>query len=80
MKRVITIVLSAACLVPVGPASTEDDAAPGVADSPESIRPLLIGSQAPSGLAPLTAEGTAYDLETALVEGPTVLIIYRGGW
>ena len=52
----------------------------GVADAPEDVRPLLIGSGIPEGLSPKTGEGQPFDLEGALKNRPTLLIIYRGGW
>jgi hypothetical protein len=47
--------------------------------SPDEIRPLLIGRQAPA-LTLTAADGSAFDLDAALHAKPTVLIFYRGGW
>jgi len=50
-----------------------------VADSPQAIRPLLIGSTVPE-VTLKTGDGTDIDLRAATGKQPTILIIYRGGW
>jgi hypothetical protein len=50
-----------------------------VADSPQAIRPLLIGSTVPE-VTLKTGDGTDIDLRSATAKKPTILIIYRGGW
>lgn len=54
-------------------------AATEIADSPAEIRPLLIGSEAPSATVQ-TLEGNATDLRDTLLGKKSVLIFYRGGW
>lgn len=43
------------------------------------ICPLLPGELIPEGMTAWTASGDEVDL-TALLSGPTILIVYRGGW
>ena len=50
-----------------------------VADSPEQIRPLLVGASIPD-TALRKIDGSSVSLHQALAEKPTVLIFYRGGW
>lgn len=50
-----------------------------IADSPEHVRPLLIGTPAPE-LHLKTDQGEDFDLDKALSEKPTILILYRGSW
>ena len=74
-KTTITIALFWLLLGTSSPAKDTPD----VAASPEEIHPLLIGASAP----PLTlrsGDGKPFDLNTALGEKPTILILYRGGW
>jgi peroxiredoxin len=70
--KALSLVLAAALSV----CSTE---AMEVAASPESVRPLTAGSQAPTatigGLG-----GESVELSTLFAAKPTVLIFFRGGW
>jgi peroxiredoxin len=50
-----------------------------VAPSAAEAKPLAVGATAP-GVTLLNADGSAFDLDAALSEKPTVLIFYRGGW
>jgi hypothetical protein len=56
--------------------STAQDPAP---QSPDAIRPLLIGAAAPSA-AVLALDGTELDLADIVTQKPTVLIFFRGAW
>jgi hypothetical protein len=50
-----------------------------IPQKPEDISPLLNGEKIP--MAMLTdAAGKSFDLNKAVAEKPTILIIYRGGW
>jgi len=42
--------------------------------------PLKVGSELPKGSVAWTKTGDAFDLNKAVMEKPTVLIYYRGGW
>lgn len=50
-----------------------------VADKAENVAPLLIGEQIPDATL-LNTKGEKVQLATLLVQKPTVLIFYRGGW
>lgn len=50
-----------------------------IADSPEEICPLLVGSTVPL-ITLSTTQGRPNDLRVAIEEKPTVLVYYRGGW
>ena len=65
----------ALCLL-LGPTAAAESAIP---NSPDQIRPLLIGQQAPS-LTLADAAGESFDLDAAIAAKPTLLIFYRGGW
>lgn len=45
----------------------------------ENVVPLAVGVRAPAATVK-TVDGADFDLEQALVNKPTVLIFYRGGW
>jgi hypothetical protein len=49
------------------------------AASAEDVRPPAVGGSLPE-LTLTTAEGEPFDLNAAVAEQPTVLILYRGGW
>jgi peroxiredoxin len=50
-----------------------------IADSPESVHPLTIGSKAPVFVLK-SSTGTDVDLAKVFAEKPTILIFFRGGW
>lgn len=50
-----------------------------IADEAENVTPLLNGSIAPN-VKVKTADGTPVSLQALLMQKPTVLIFYRGGW
>jgi len=57
-------------------------AAPRAAEpaaSPEEVTPPSVGDTLPA-LTLTTADGTPFDLNVAVAERPTLLILYRGGW
>lgn len=49
------------------------------ASGPERVHPLPIGSEVPELSLP-EAGGDFFDLRSAILNQPTVLIFYRGGW
>ncbi len=54
-------------------------AAPHIAESAESVRPLLLGSKAPA-VTLHRLDGSATTLGAELAGKPAVLVFYRGGW
>jgi peroxiredoxin len=50
-----------------------------LAPSAAAAKPLAVGATAPA-VTVTSADGTAFDLGTALAEKPTLLLFYRGGW
>ena len=50
-----------------------------VYDSPEAVRPLLVGTKIPTGTLK-TGTGEAFDLAAAIAAKPTVLVFFRGSW
>ena len=53
--------------------------AAGIADSPETVTPLLIGAHVPD-VAVQALDGHSQSLVTITAGKPTVLVFYRGGW
>ena len=56
-----------------------DQKAYQVPTSAEDICPILVGTTIPK-LTLTTVNGSPFDLNAAIIEKPTVLIFYRGGW
>lgn len=54
-------------------------AAPVIAASPETAKPLAVGAHAPGALL-TDMDGAKVDLAKAFAEKPTVLVFYRGSW
>ena len=50
-----------------------------IADSPEQIRPLMIGAPIPD-VTLVTPDHRPVVLRDAVATQPTILIYYRGGW
>lgn len=50
-----------------------------VANAPDQICPILIGSSLPA-ITVQSLDGKSFDLNKAIAEKPTVLIYFRGGW
>lgn len=50
-----------------------------IADSPESVCPLLPGAQTPDSVV-RDLDGKVQSLKDLISEKPTVLIFFRGGW
>ncbi|WP_089897846.1 peroxiredoxin-like family protein [Chitinophaga arvensicola] len=46
---------------------------------PEDISPLLIGEQIPAMVLP-DKDGNLFNVNKAVMEKPTILVFYRGGW
>lgn len=83
--RFLAIVISLACTT--GLVQAQDNAQSIdtkqlsyiIPQKPEDISPLLNGEKLPTALLP-DVSGKLFDLNKAVSEKPTVLIIYRGGW
>ncbi len=60
-------------------ASWADTHEPFIADSPQQIRPLMIGAHIPD-VTLVTPDHKPVVLREALAKQPTILIYYRGGW
>ena len=71
-------ILSAAVVLAVTVAASGADT-PFIAESPEQIRPLLIGAHIPD-VTLVTPDHKPVVLRDALAKQPTILIYYRGGW
>jgi peroxiredoxin len=67
------IVLAAACLV-----STGLQAAQILADAPDKVSPLTVGSTAPTRV--LTTADGPFDLGEAIAHKATILVFYRANW
>ena len=52
---------------------------PNVPLSPWKICPLLVGEEIPR-IKVVSVDGAPFDLIAAVIEKPTILIFYRGGW
>ncbi len=50
-----------------------------VANAPDQICPILIGSTLPA-ITLQNLDGKIFDLNKAIAEKPTILIYFRGGW
>lgn len=50
-----------------------------VAEAPEQICPILVGSSLPA-ITVKSLDGAPFDLNKAVAAKPTVLIYFRGGW
>ncbi|MCT6701175.1 peroxiredoxin-like family protein [Rheinheimera sp. 4Y26] len=59
--------------------ATANTTVSAVADSPQTVRPLLNGMTAPA-VTLLDQQGKEVQLLTELGKKPTVLVFYRGGW
>ena len=60
-------------------ASWADTHEPFIAESPEQIRPLMIGAHIPD-VTLVTPDHQPVVLRDAVARQPTILIYYRGGW
>ena len=60
-------------------ASWADTQEPFVAESPDQIRPLMIGAHIPD-VTLVTPDHKPVVLRDVLAKQPTILIYYRGGW
>jgi len=78
--RMKTLLLVAALTVGVFAAGSRADAPePYIADSPQQIRPLLIGAEIPD-VTLVTPDYHPVLLRGTLAQQSTILIYYRGGW
>jgi len=76
MRLLFSIALLLSVLAAVARADTRENY---IADSPEQVRPLLIGEEIPD-VTLVTPDYEKVVLRNALAEQPTILIYYRGGW
>ncbi len=60
-------------------ASWADTHKPFIAESPDQIRPLMIGAHIPD-VTLVTPDHERVVLREVLAKQPTILIYYRGGW
>ena len=76
MRKILSGVLLSICIASNVSARGLD---PVVADSPQTIRPLLIGASLPD-LTLADVRGNAVDLNVVLAKQPSIIMFYRGGW
>ena len=69
-----TLILASSIAVSSVPATAGEPAA-----SAEQTSPLPVGASLPQ-LQLTSPEGQPFDLNAAVAEKPTILILYRGGW
>jgi len=75
MRKFTGLVLTATLAVFVGGPAC----AAAAADSPQDVRPLLVGAEIPD-LTLTAADGKSFDLRAATAEQRAIVIFYRGGW
>jgi hypothetical protein len=76
MRKILWIVLFSVC---AASSVSAGDREPLIADSPETIRPLLIGASIPS-ITLARVEGNPVALADVIARQPSIIIFYRGGW
>ncbi len=76
MRSLLPVILSIVC---AGSFARADQAIPSVADSPETVRPLLVGATIPA-VTLADADGRPVALKDRVARKPSILIFYRGGW
>lgn len=73
------LLVALACLAPMGSPLAAPASAQELPETPDAIRPLLVGATVPD--VPLaTSDGTETTLHAALGDGPAIVVFYRGGW
>ena len=72
-----TVLMIAILLLSLGSQAAADSTK--VANAPDQICPILIGSSLPA-ITVQDLEGKSFDLNKAIAKKPTVLIYFRGGW
>jgi peroxiredoxin len=55
------------------------DTTPGVAASPDAVRPKMIGQSAPA-FDLRQADGSRYEFAADSLAAPVIIVFYRGGW
>ena len=75
----LSMLIAVLLLAVLAATSRADTHEPYIADSPDQIRPLLIGAHIPD-VTLVTPDHQPVVLRDALAKQPTVLIYYRGGW
>ena len=73
------IILVMTIVLLVGLSSQVAAESPKVANAPDQICPILIGSPLPA-ITVQSLDGKSFDLNKAITEKPTILIYFRGGW
>ena len=87
VRRIVTpgvltltlVCLSVGCKPPADQTAVSPADEPGVPQTADAVRPLLVGARAPQ-VALRDADGGAVDLSEILAKKPTVVVFYRGGW
>ena len=72
----IAVSMTFLLLVLINPSAADN---PKVANSPNEVCPILVGSQLPT-MTLQGLDGKNFDLNKAIAEKPTILIYFRGGW
>jgi peroxiredoxin len=72
----VIVIMVTGCVEQRAPSTLQKD---GIPDSSHDICPILTGETLPP-LTLNTVDGETFDLNAAVREQPTVLIVYRGGW
>lgn len=80
IKFLLSIALGVFLLNLTNYSGGDDANDPKVANSPTEIHPLLIGSKVPTITGLTKTDGTPFNLSAAVVQQPSILIFYRGGW
>ena len=78
MRHNRSALLMALCLCLASPLAADSGLPPGVAENPETVKPLDVGAQAPDGPV-RDLDGHARQLRSYF-DRPAVMIFYRGGW
>lgn len=76
ITRLLNVTTCFLMLVLISPLAAADQK---IANAPEEICPILVGSQLPS-ISLQDLSGKRFDLNSAIADKPTVLIYFRGGW
>jgi peroxiredoxin len=76
IRNYLILVLGLAAAVLAGCASAEQT---GVAKSPTTINPALIGTRIPD-MALFDSSGKKVELGNVLARKPTILVVYKGNW
>jgi len=76
MRSTLYLILFVLCTASVSVAGEPE---PVIADSPETVRPLLVGATIPD-VTLASLDGTPVELTNLVAKQPSILVFYRGGW